>query len=269
MPLTPRQVFKEDILSPSRPELPPSTMRMRSDSSITSLSLHRRCMANAPDSRTISWVKLYLVRLMVTRGDLTDNARQSQPKSDMSPLERPVRTPVVTATGKGRRPSQRIVGSSYGLRVKFGDHSAPRRVDSSAAPWQRSRIRSCSSRSSASWVRHPWSTQWTVATRKRRSSMRAGVEDFKYEPSMVLVDQRRSSVRHVGSAGDVLEHECTQALDIGNGDLNDEIVGAGDRIDSKRLRCLEDVLVEGVHRRGRLWLQANGDERPDRSPERP
>ena len=59
-------------------------------------------MANTPDSRTMSWVKLYFVRLMVTRG--ASRMIPAEPaESDMSPLTRPSR-PVVTATGKGRRP---------------------------------------------------------------------------------------------------------------------------------------------------------------------
>ena len=75
---------------------------MASDASIMSGSLLNRCITKTPDCSTRSWVKLYLVRLIVTRG-ASGTIPPLPADSDIKPLARPSAI-VVTATGKGRSP---------------------------------------------------------------------------------------------------------------------------------------------------------------------
>src|SRR4051794_12509879 len=77
-------------------------MMISSDAPMMRSSLPRRCTANTPDSCTRSWVKLYLVRLMVIRGS-SGTMPPADADRDMSPLARPSAT-VVIAVGNGRRP---------------------------------------------------------------------------------------------------------------------------------------------------------------------
>src|ERR1700749_437362 len=77
-----------------------------------------RCMTKTPEFSTRSWVRLYLVRLIVTRG-ASGTIAAAPADSDIRPLARPSWT-VVTATGNGRSPD-RVYSAAFRSRVIAGD----------------------------------------------------------------------------------------------------------------------------------------------------
>src|SRR3984957_8478417 len=118
-PVTPGLVSNWEILSPSRPELQPSPMMMLSEASSAGSGVAAsRCMTNTPELSTMSWVRLYLVRLIVTRG-ASGTIAAAPADSDIRPLARPSWT-VVTATGNGRSPD-RVYSAAFRSSVIAGD----------------------------------------------------------------------------------------------------------------------------------------------------
>src|ERR1700722_19900904 len=118
-PVTPGLVSNSEILSPSRPELPPSPMMMRSEASSAGSGVAAsRCMTNTPELSTMSWVRLYLFRLIRPRG-ASGTIAAAPADSEISPLARPWST-VVTATGNGRRPDS-VYSAAFRSSVMLGD----------------------------------------------------------------------------------------------------------------------------------------------------
>ena len=77
-------------------------MMMSSDPCSKSGPLPSKCITNTPDSRIMSWVMLYFVRAIVTRG-ASGTIAAAPAESEINPFTLPCET-VVTATGNGRKP---------------------------------------------------------------------------------------------------------------------------------------------------------------------
>lgn len=84
----------------------------------------------------------------------------------------------------------------------------------------------------------------------------------------MLEDQRSLGSGHIGIGVEIVEHEGSQVIGVAGGDVDEEVVSAGQEIDVDHLGLASDLLDEGAdlaagtrlqtHRNHRLQRQANG-----------
>src|ERR1700742_1167730 len=95
----------------------------------------------------------------------------------------------------------------------------------------------------------------STPTRMPRAYCGAGLQ--RCAAAEVLEDQRRLGARDVRVGVEVLHHERTQVVGVAGSDMQDEILGAGQKVDVDHLWQLADPLDEVPDPAARLGLQAD------------